>query len=395
MTSALVWTGLAFAALGHGFLWTGFVNRLHGLRGPRPVIKILTLFSVVAFAVIPAAIAWRAFGTDAAPFDPFGERELSSIYLWGALVIGVIAVPTKLWVERQRYDRSVIKKWTAEVRDVAKVVGDEPYAGWVSKSLGCIPLNESLKLSIDRKQLALPRLPEELEGLTIVHLSDLHMTGRLDRAFYEVLTRTVNDLRPDVIAITGDIIENADCWPWLEATIGKLCAPLGVYYVLGNHDAFVDVTQTRRLLDSSGFTSLSSRWLRAEWNGVTVVLGGNEMPWMPAADSAMLPVRQAERPEFRLILSHSPDQFAWCQRVDADLALAGHTHGGQVQVPLLGVIMSPSLHGTRYACGVFRRGDTALHVSRGISGEKTWRWRCPPEIALLELTRANDRSPVR
>lgn len=390
MTSALVWTGLAVAALGHGFLWTGFVNRMHGLRGPRPVIKILTLFSVAAFALIPAAIAWDALQAGAGPFEPFSRRDIASVYLWLALAIGAVAVPTKLWVERQRYDRSVIKKWTAEVRDVAKNIGHEPYAGWVSKSLACIPLNESLKLSIDRKRLALPRLPEELEGLTIVHLSDLHMTGRLDRAFYEVLTRTVNDLRPDVIAITGDIIENAECWPWLQATIGQLCAPLGVYYILGNHDAFVDVSETRRLLDGAGFTCLSSRWLRADWNGVAVTLGGNEMPWMPAADPAMLPARQEGRTEFRLILSHSPDQFGWCRRVDADLALAGHTHGGQVQVPLLGVIMSPSLHGTRYACGVFRRGDTVLHVSRGISGEKTWRWRCPPEIALLELTRAEE-----
>jgi predicted MPP superfamily phosphohydrolase len=74
-------------------------------------------------------------------------------------------------------------------------------------------------------------------------------------------------------------------------------------------------------------------------------------------------------------------------RADADLALAGHTHGGQIQFPILGSIMSPSLHGTRYACGVFRRGDTVLHVSRGVSGETPLRWRCPPEIALLELTR--------
>jgi predicted MPP superfamily phosphohydrolase len=71
-----------------------------------------------------------------------------------------------------------------------------------------------------------------------------------------------------------------------------------------------------------------------------------------------------------------------------DLALAGHTHGGQVQLPILGVVASPSLHGTRYACGVFRRGNTVMHVSRGLGGETPFRWRCPPEIALLELTAA-------
>lgn len=70
--------------------------------------------------------------------------------------------------------------------------------------------------------------------------------------------------------------------------------------------------------------------------------------------------------------------------------LAGHTHGGQVQLPLLGVIMSPSLHGTRYACGVFRRGRTVMHVTRGVGGETPLRWRCPPELALLELIVKDD-----
>ena len=77
-------------------------------------------------------------------------------------------------------------------------------------------------------------------------------------------------------------------------------------------------------------------------------------------------------------------------RADADLALAGHTHGGQIQLPILGPIMSPSLHGSRYACGVFRRCDTVLHVGRGVSGETPLRWRCPPEIALLELTQRKE-----
>jgi predicted MPP superfamily phosphohydrolase len=78
-----------------------------------------------------------------------------------------------------------------------------------------------------------------------------------------------------------------------------------------------------------------------------------------------------------------------------DLALAGHTHGGQVQFPVLGVIGSPSLHGTRYACGVFCRGETVLHVTRGLSGQTPLRWRCPPEVALLELVGHDAASELR
>jgi predicted MPP superfamily phosphohydrolase len=387
MSAAIVCLGLALAALGHGFLWTGIVNRLHGLRGPRPVIKILTLAIFVALPAIPLWLAWTWFHRAADEFNPFAGGDVGAAYLWLAAAIGTLALGIKPWVEAHRYDRQVLRKWTADRRDVAKLVGRKPCQGLGATVLCGLPLNEALTLSIDRKRLALPRLPAELTGLTIAHISDLHMTGRLDREFYDVLVRQLNDLRPDVIAITGDVIEEASCVSWLEQTLGKLCAPLGVYFVLGNHDAFIDEGQTRDILRGSGLTCLSGRWLKAEWNGVPIMLGGNELPWMrPPADLAKLTPRQPARPEFRLVLCHTPDQFSWCLRADADLALAGHTHGGQIQFPILGPIMSPSLYGTRYACGVFRRGETVLHVSRGVSGETPLRWRCPPEIALLELT---------
>lgn len=387
MTPLLVWSGLAIAALGHGFLWTGVVNRLHGFSGPRAVIKSLTWISIAAFCLLPPWVAWECNLLQISTFNPFARCDWIAGYVWGAFALGVVAVFEKLWVEAHRYDRTILRKWTADVRDVAKLLGRKPLSGPVALVLGNLPLNEALKLSVDRKRLALPRLPAELEGLTIAHVTDLHMTGRLDREFYEVIARQLNDLRPDVMAITGDIVEAAECWPWLERTLGSLCAPLGVYFIVGNHDAYVDARHTRELLGDYGLTCLSGRWLRAEWNGVPVLLGGNEQPWMPAAAIDQLSARQSGRSEFRLVLCHTPDQFAWCAQADADLALAGHTHGGQVQLPLLGPICSPSLHGTRYACGVFRRGNTVLHVSRGISGETPLRWRCPPEIALLELTR--------
>ncbi len=159
-----------------------------------------------------------------------------------------------------------------------------------------------------------------------------------------------------------------------------------MYFILGNHDGYIGADHTRKLLVDAGLICLSGRWVRAEWNGVPVLLGGNELPWMrPAAPLEGLPPRRDGVDDFRLALCHTPDQFGWCCRADADLALAGHTHGGQVQVPWLGVVASPSLFGAQYAHGVFCRGDTVLHVSRGIAGETPLRWRCPPEAALLEL----------
>ena len=92
---------------------------------------------------------------------------------------------------------------------------------------------------------------------------------------------------------------------------------------------------------------------------------------------------------------HTPDQFDWAVNHGVDLALAGHTHGGQVCFPLLGAVASPSLYGTRFAGGTFRQGDTVMHVTRGISGETPLRWNCPPEIAVLELVCEGKGLPTR
>ena len=104
----------------------------------------------------------------------------------------------------------------------------------------------------------------------------------------------------------------------------------------------------------------------------------------PPRDAAGLPLR--------FLLAHGPDQFAWAQQNDFDLVLVGHNHGGQVRLPLLGAILAPSLSGTRYAGGVFRRGNTVMHVSRGTGSHTPLRWNCPPEVALLTLSQGHSGS---
>jgi hypothetical protein len=87
----------------------------------------------------------------------------------------------------------------------------------------------------------------------------------------------------------------------------------------------------------------------------------------------------------RVLLSHSPDQFPFAVQSGYDLMLAGHTHGGQIRLPGIGALIAPSWYGWRYAGGTYDLGSTIMHVSRGISGKQSIRWRCPPEIALLVL----------
>jgi predicted MPP superfamily phosphohydrolase len=85
-------------------------------------------------------------------------------------------------------------------------------------------------------------------------------------------------------------------------------------------------------------------------------------------------------------LAHTPDQIEWARVHDFDLMLAGHTHGGQIQLPGFGAVLSPSRYGVEYAEGTFYEHPTLMHVSRGISGTRQLRLNCPPELTKLILT---------
>ena len=120
--------------------------------------------------------------------------------------------------------------------------------------------------------------------------------------------------------------------------------------------------------------------------GQALVLAGNELPWLvPAADMEHCPASFDGRRPLRVLLSHAPDQIDWAQRFDFDLMLAGHTHGGQIRLPVLGSVVVPSRLGTRCAEGEDNLPPTILHVSRGVSSLTLLRWNCPPELALLVL----------
>jgi predicted MPP superfamily phosphohydrolase len=273
--------------------------------------------------------------------------------------------------------------------------------------LARLPLNEILRLVVIEWALDIPRLPAALDGLSIVHLSDLHLTGRVGKAYFREVVRTSNELQPDLVAVTGDIIENAACLPWLADTLGQLTARYGVCFILGNHDRRINFSQVRRTLVENGLIDLGNRRREVQIAGQPVILMGSEQPWMNGADGRVREMRQASRARethqtevvndrcmtrslqdsapLRIALAHSPDQLSWACAEGADLLLAGHTHGGQICIPPLGAIISPTRSGVKHVYGVYHVPPTVLHVSRGISGDIPLRWNCPPEIARLRL----------
>jgi predicted MPP superfamily phosphohydrolase len=172
-----------------------------------------------------------------------------------------------------------------------------------------------------------------------------------------------------------------------------LRARYGVYCVLGNHDRRATETQLKSALAAAGLIHVGGLWRRVMVGETSMIVAGNELPWYkPAPDLSECPNESpAGRPP-RILLAHSPDQFRWAQAHGVDLLLAGHLHGGQVRLPLLGAITSPSIHGVRYAAGVFTTGDTVMHVCRGVSSLTPLRYFCPPEVAVLKLCASGARA---
>jgi predicted MPP superfamily phosphohydrolase len=279
-----------------------------------------------------------------------------------------------------------------EYCDVAAELGHWPVGSASTRLMRHFPNNEICRLALPTKSLALSSLPKALEGLSIVHLSDLHFTGQMTPEYYRFAVDRANQLRGDMIVITGDIVDKPACLEWLPATLGKLRAKHGVYFILGNHDQRLpDADVLRRSLTKLGLVDVGGRAVTLGINEGEVHLAGNELPWFPLRASAEVFTPEAHAGDyFRILLAHSPDQYRWARERGYHLMLAGHNHGGQVRLPWIGPVVCPSYQGAKYASGLFYEAPTLLHVSRGLAGMHPLRLNCLPEIAKLVLKRARE-----
>jgi predicted MPP superfamily phosphohydrolase len=383
----MIYLLLAVALIGHVIYWASIVNRLHGLGVERRWVDAATIACGLAMGLLPLAVAYVFWQHGAVDFAPSRNAAASAAwaYIYFSAVVCVLAANHRLWLTLHPERRGTLQSNHTTRVDLQAYRRNDLLAPGIPALLGLIPGNQVLDLSVHEKRLSIPRMPAGQE-LRIVHLTDLHMSGRVTKDYFVEIAAAVNALQPDLIMLTGDLVEREKCLAWLPETLGALRAEHGVYFVLGNHDLRVDHLRLLKELTTLGLVHLGGKIKRLTVRNTPLVLAGNEQPWFDAAPNlADLPPRDASGLPLRVLLTHTPDKLAWGCTHDFDLMLAGHNHGGQVQLPLLGPILAPSLSGTRYASGIFRREGTVMHVSRGTGGLTPFRWNCPPEIALLVL----------
>lgn len=381
---------LAVLIAGHCELLVTAVNRLHALRWPGPLLKAVRHLHDVLMLAGPPLIVWYVGLSGPKLLLGGSWQELSFPWLVyfsfcaaGAFGLAVAAVQHAL----RRPPEALESNHSQEVH-VAERLGYKPFGRGPYQALARLPGNELFRVEISQKTLRLPRLPAEWDGLTILHLSDLHFIGTLDLPFFEEIARISAEQNAELIVFTGDLLDNQDLVDWLPATLGQLSAPLGCHFILGNHDWYLEPEPIRQALVELGWHDAADALKVLSHRGCTLAIGGSELPWMGRHPE----FSEAPSDAFRLLLSHTPDNLPWAVAEEVDLMLSGHNHGGQVVLPLLGPVYSPSVYGCRYAAGLFWHSPTLLHVSRGVSGRHPFRWRCKPEVTKLVLRSAKARS---
>ena len=232
------------------------------------------------------------------------------------------------------------------------------------------------------------------DRLKIVALADLHAGAPyMDTDKLRRIVQTANETQPDLVVLLGDYVVGRrgnprSIAPEVTAGIlGELRARFGVYAVLGNHDWWHDGEQIRRAFAAAGIRVLENEAARIEHEGQAVWLAGLADMWTRRPDIAGT-LRPVTDDSPVIVLTHNPDIFP---RIPArvSLTLAGHTHGGQVNLPLIGRPQVPSDYGQRYAAGLIQEDGRQMFVSTGIGTSIIpVRFRVPPEISVLIMTAA-------
>jgi predicted MPP superfamily phosphohydrolase len=385
--NAIPWPLLWFGAcLGHAFLMTISLNALYAWPLPRSVLKLTRKLDILIILAAPLifAVALDVFGSQELSWHAFGPRLLLAPYTLACFVLGLGVAPIcqlRYWLRRTAPQQTEAR---GEVVDVANALGFAPKGHGRDARLCALPGNQCFQVEFNVKTLTMPQLPAAWNGLSILHLTDLHLCGTPDRAFYRfVLDHALKDGPPDVIAITGDIVDSAWHHRWIVPLLGRLRYRDFAWAILGNHDHYRDVSVIRRRLRKIGLRVLANQWEQVTLRGEPLIVVGNEAPWLrPAPDMAGCPDGV-----FRLGLCHTPDTINWARKHHIDLVLAGHVHGGQIRFPLIGATFCPSRYSRRYDCGTFFEPPTVMHVSRGIAGQHPLRFNCRPEVTRILLRR--------
>jgi uncharacterized protein len=246
---------------------------------------------------------------------------------------------------------------------------------------------------IVRQDFFLPRWPERLNGFTVALLSDFHFDPYFSVHPLHSAIPMVNNLHPDLIVLTGDFVSVPLLGNEKKAALAaepcarllsQMTAPHGLWAVMGNHDVETDRKRVTAALQAERIQVLANQSQAIERDGARIWLAGVKDVLVGNADLSTT-LRGVPAGEAVILLAHEPDFADHSARFPIDLQLSGHSHGGQVRIPLLPPLYLPAM-AKKYVWGTYHVGPLTLYTNAGLGTiGVAMRLNCPPEITLLTL----------
>ena len=253
-------------------------------------------------------------------------------------------------------------------------------------SAACYGMFEAGWVAIERETVVMPRLPVGFQGFRIAFLTDLHHGPYTDLDYVQQIVRTTNLLDPDLIVLGGDysLRDPKYIAPCFDLLAG-LRSRHGVYGVLGNHDYWQGIDETKKGMKAAKIIELTNTGVWLEQKSDRLRLAGVDDLWegKPALETAIDGIRPDER---AIVVSHNPDYAETILDQRVGLVLSGHTHGGQVVFPGENAPFTPTQYGRKYLRGLCQAPETQVYVSRGLGTVVApIRFGSRPEISVLTL----------
>ena len=357
LSKALPLVGLAGVVL----FWTAIWLGIDYLRSPGLlIVGVVFVIELVLLIAFPLAGFIRHFGN----------------WLLGQLPVGKAPVKSSS-VDMGR--RKALGTLAAAVPIGALSMG----AGGFGRALAGVNVYE--------RKMAIESLPDDLKGLKIFHLSDLHLGPWVKLDDLEEVVAEAEKFHPDLVLITGDIADEVPLLADALKLIDQLDPRLGSFASLGNHEHFRGVERIRKIIDRSPVRLLVDEGVTMADGSASLCVAAIDDPrrmvgdhtqfYRQALDKAMLASRSDDTV---ILMSHRPSVFDLASESGVDLTLAGHTHGGQLG--LMGRSAFEPYSPESYLWGHYTRGKSQLYTSAGMGHWFPFRLGCPPEAPIITLT---------
>ncbi len=314
---------------------------------------------------------------------PLAIWQGATIFIFIVIMIAkLVASPVNLISKKLRRNQTKLNKSRREFLRTT-LIGISAYA-FTNSTIGTIARND---LKVERVKIKIKNLPDEIKGLTIGLISDIHsgifMTEENMRLHCEVL----NSLEPDLILMPGDFITSDldEIYPFINV-FKNLKSKYGIFATLGNHEFFSRQPQRiAKIIEENGIRVLRNESEKIEINGERIfIIGIDDLRYGADLDRAM---KNVKNEEIKILLSHKPYDFPRFAQSQIQLTVSGHTHGGQIVFAKIDdTYITPATLVSKFVAGHYKLGDSHLYITRGAGTVGLpIRLNCPAEITHITL----------